>query len=217
MRRQQERRSLARSIVSPRQTNFVDSKLKSTARVQLEAMKSLYGSKPGFGFASSLSTIAILAQQRRWSLAMRRATPIVVVTSFDREHCRLRSKHRVWHQRALDGLRSNLAAVAQRSVARDGRCHREATSGPCAEPSRRGVQECVAQRRVAAAFSLAPLHRHNKKRRCCQRRSGAPNVEPAHFDWHWRERPALALLAWEATIRGPPDKLRHIRMESMFQ
>jgi hypothetical protein len=21
---------------------------------------------------------------------------------------------------------------------------------------------------------------------------------PAHFDWHWRERPALALLAWEA-------------------
>ena len=20
----------------------------------------------------------------------------------------------------------------------------------------------------------------------------------AHFDWHWRERPALALLAWEA-------------------
>jgi hypothetical protein len=23
-------------------------------------------------------------------------------------------------------------------------------------------------------------------------------VEPAHFDWHWRERPALALLAWEA-------------------
>jgi hypothetical protein len=23
-------------------------------------------------------------------------------------------------------------------------------------------------------------------------------VEPAHFDWRWRERPALALLAWEA-------------------
>jgi len=23
-------------------------------------------------------------------------------------------------------------------------------------------------------------------------------VEPAHFDWRWRERPVLALLAWEA-------------------
>ena len=26
-------------------------------------------------------------------------------------------------------------------------------------------------------------------------------VEPAHFDWRWRERPALALLAWEALAR----------------
>jgi hypothetical protein len=25
-------------------------------------------------------------------------------------------------------------------------------------------------------------------------------VEPAHFDWRWRERPALALLAWEALV-----------------
>jgi len=25
-------------------------------------------------------------------------------------------------------------------------------------------------------------------------------VEPAHFDWRWRERPALALLAWEALL-----------------
>ena len=23
-------------------------------------------------------------------------------------------------------------------------------------------------------------------------------VDRAHFDWRWRERPALALLAWEA-------------------
>lgn len=28
-------------------------------------------------------------------------------------------------------------------------------------------------------------------------------VEPAHFDWRWRERPALVLLAWEAVARGP--------------
>jgi hypothetical protein len=26
------------------------------------------------------------------------------------------------------------------------------------------------------------------------------HVEPAHFDWRWRERPALALLAWEALV-----------------
>jgi hypothetical protein len=25
-------------------------------------------------------------------------------------------------------------------------------------------------------------------------------VEPAHFDWRWRERPALARLAWEAWL-----------------
>jgi hypothetical protein len=25
-------------------------------------------------------------------------------------------------------------------------------------------------------------------------------VEPAHFDWRWRERPALALLVWEAKL-----------------
>ena len=25
-------------------------------------------------------------------------------------------------------------------------------------------------------------------------------VESAHFDWRWRERPALALLAWEALV-----------------
>src|SRR5437660_757611 len=25
-------------------------------------------------------------------------------------------------------------------------------------------------------------------------------VEPAHFDWRWRERPVLALLAWEAWL-----------------
>src|ERR1700704_230340 len=40
----------------------------------------------------------------------------------------------------------------------------------------------------------------------CQTENGAVtsavlvhlHVEPAHFDWRWRERPALALLAWEA-------------------
>ena len=30
-------------------------------------------------------------------------------------------------------------------------------------------------------------------------------VEPAHFDWHWRERPALALLAWEACSRSADE------------
>jgi hypothetical protein len=38
-------------------------------------------------------------------------------------------------------------------------------------------------------------------------------VVSAHFDWHWRERPALALLAWEP-YRDPPSRLRSIAMES---
>ena len=39
-------------------------------------------------------------------------------------------------------------------------------------------------------------------------------VEPAHFDWRWRERPALALLAWEALARDPTARLRRIQVES---
>jgi hypothetical protein len=39
-------------------------------------------------------------------------------------------------------------------------------------------------------------------------------VEPAHFDWRWRERPALALLVWEALVRGPSVRLRRIQVES---
>ena len=40
-------------------------------------------------------------------------------------------------------------------------------------------------------------------------------VEPAHFDWRARERPALALLAWEALARGPLARLRRIQVESI--
>jgi hypothetical protein len=40
-------------------------------------------------------------------------------------------------------------------------------------------------------------------------------VEPAHFDWRWRERPALARLAWEAVARDPLARLRRIQMESI--
>jgi hypothetical protein len=40
-------------------------------------------------------------------------------------------------------------------------------------------------------------------------------VEPAHFDWRWRERPALALLAWEAMARDPLARLRRIQAESI--
>jgi hypothetical protein len=28
-------------------------------------------------------------------------------------------------------------------------------------------------------------------------------LEPAYFDWRWRERPVLALLAWETLARDP--------------
>jgi hypothetical protein len=54
-----------------------------------------------------------------------------------------------------------------------------------------------------------------QKRRCFQRRSGAPSREPAHFDWRWRERPALALLAWEALARDPSTTLRRTQGESI--
>ena len=40
-------------------------------------------------------------------------------------------------------------------------------------------------------------------------------VEPAHFDWRWRERPVLALLAWEALARDPLVRLRRFQVESI--
>lgn len=39
-------------------------------------------------------------------------------------------------------------------------------------------------------------------------------VDRTHFDWHWRERPALALLAWE-TGSDPWSRLRRIEAESI--
>jgi hypothetical protein len=39
-------------------------------------------------------------------------------------------------------------------------------------------------------------------------------VEPAHFDWRWRGRPALARLAWEALARDPLARLCRIQVES---
>ena len=32
---------------------------------------------------------------------------------------------------------------------------------------------------------------------------------PAHFAWHWRERPALALLAWDARSRSIKHSTPH--------
>jgi hypothetical protein len=40
-------------------------------------------------------------------------------------------------------------------------------------------------------------------------------VEPAHFDWRSRERPALALLAWEACLAIRWRALRRIQVESI--
>jgi hypothetical protein len=40
-------------------------------------------------------------------------------------------------------------------------------------------------------------------------------VESAHFDWRWRERPALALQAWEAVARDPLTRLYRIQGESI--
>ena len=54
-----------------------------------------------------------------------------------------------------------------------------------------------------------------QKRRCYQRRFGAPTRGPAHFDWRWRERPALALLARETDARDPLMRLRRFQGESI--
>jgi hypothetical protein len=40
-------------------------------------------------------------------------------------------------------------------------------------------------------------------------------AEPAHFERHWRERPVLARLAWEALARDPPARQRRIQVESI--
>jgi hypothetical protein len=42
----------------------------------------------------------------------------------------------------------------------------------------------------------------NKKRRRYRRRSWCTSRGPAHFDWRWRERPVLALLAWDTYSRS---------------
>src|ERR1700724_2073009 len=39
-------------------------------------------------------------------------------------------------------------------------------------------------------------------------------VDPAHFGGRGRERPVLALLAWEALVRDPLARLRRIQVES---
>jgi hypothetical protein len=82
-----------------------------------------------------------------------------------------------------------------------------------------------ALRIVSAAAGTSPardrMGRSRLMRRCrdCDKQKTAPlpapflvhlRVEPAHFDWRWRERPALALLAWEAVARDPPARLRRI-------
>jgi len=52
--------------------------------------------------------------------------------------------------------------------------------------------------------------RQQQERRCCQRRSRCTTrVEPPHFDWRWRERPALALLVWETSSRPSEETTPH--------
>jgi hypothetical protein len=49
---------------------------------------------------------------------------------------------------------------------------------------------------------LETIARQKQKRRRYRRRSSALTRRSAHFDWHWRERPARALLAWETCSRS---------------
>jgi hypothetical protein len=55
----------------------------------------------------------------------------------------------------------------------------------------------------------------NRKRRCYQRRLVHLRVEPAHFDWRWRERPALASAGVGSLARDPLATLRRVQAESI--
>src|ERR1700730_17994431 len=67
-----------------------------------------------------------------------------------------------------------------------------------------------------------PRRRAERAAAGCPNRNGAVTsavlvhlrVEPAHFDWRWRERPVLALLAWGDLARDPLARLRRIQVES---
>jgi hypothetical protein len=49
-------------------------------------------------------------------------------------------------------------------------------------------------------FAVLGLSGPNQKRRCCQRRSSALRVDRPTSTGGWRERPALALLAWDSPL-----------------
>jgi hypothetical protein len=81
-----------------------------------------------------------------------------------------------------------------------------------------GLRGCV---QTAARYSGSPSGNNHMGARCRIRNGAVTSavlvhlrVEPAHFDWRWRERPALALLAWEALARDPLARLRRIQVES---
>jgi hypothetical protein len=57
----------------------------------------------------------------------------------------------------------------------------------------KNCQDC--DRLEVSDFGSVRCDPTSQKRRCCQRRSSALTRGPAHFDWRWGERPALA---WEA-------------------
>ena len=105
------------------------------------------------------------------------------------------------------------------------------------KPPREGLAALAARNKAHCQYTVkfwrqcvVIRHRPQRSSRPCGRRppgQGAETaplpapfwctipVEPAHFDWRSRERPALALLAWEALSRDPMAGLRRIQAESI--
>ena len=104
------------------------------------------------------------------------------------------------------------------------------------KPPREGLAALAARNKAHCQYTVkfwrqrvVIRHRPQRSSRPCGRRprEGAETaplpapfwctipVEPAHFDWRSRERPALALLAWEALSRDPMAGLRRIQAESI--
>src|SRR5271168_2682080 len=70
-----------------------------------------------------------------------------------------------------------------------------------------GLGQCGACAAIVGGDLVRTCSAHNKNGAVTSAVLVHLRVEPAHFDWRWRERPALALLAWEALARDPLVRL----------
>jgi hypothetical protein len=71
------------------------------------------------------------------------------------------------------------------------------------------VEDHAAMTAAFAGKDAARCNGPNKNGAVASAVPGAPHVEPPHFDWRWRERPARARLAWETSSRSADETTPH--------